>query len=569
MDHEKKLLFLQNMAHMALSHAATTPNMPTSDGKMSHEKMMEFVNKTAKMGLQHLDSGGFAGGISSALGTNNNFQAQKPIINPGTNSAQIETAYNKVDNALNQQQGLVNNVNPGISQGVGSQNTLTDLYTNQAKGIGPNPALAQLNQTTGQNIAQQAALAAGQRGAGANAGLIATQNAQQGAATQQQAVGQAATLGAQQQLAAENNLQNLAATQVNQGTGAIQGLNNAQQNEQNILQGANTAANNANVAATSNINNVNAGISEGNQQTNSNILSGVLGAAGSLPGIGGLFAHGGMVKMDKGGNVLDANARKHIAPHNFALAGGRYPIHDISHARNALARVSQNGTPEEKAKVKAAVHKKYPSLAGKKMAAGGEVVAEEKQIEHKPWVAAPRMMADGGVVGQQTNAPQSFVGNWLNSSAQPGSMPAVEATHLSNQGGNPLGFLPGAAKGMTSSSPTDGGEFNAKDYGGSHAEDYKNIGSGSTAFDYKSLPDVLPVEAAGLAKGGLMKGGGKVAASGDEKAVKDGDSLDNDKVPAMLSEGEIVIPRHITMGANAPAKAAAFVAKELAKRGRK
>jgi phage I-like protein len=37
----------------------------------------------------------------------------------------------------------------------------------------------------------------------------------------------------------------------------------------------------------------------------------------------------------------------------------RYPIHDIAHARNALARAS--GKPEE-AKVKAAVHKRYPEL---------------------------------------------------------------------------------------------------------------------------------------------------------------------------------------------------------------
>ena len=59
---------------------------------------------------------------------------------------------------------------------------------------------------------------------------------------------------------------------------------------------------------------------------------------------------------------LSAKARAHIAPKNFALPGGRYPINDTSHARNALARVSQYGTPEEKAKVRAAVHRKYPGI---------------------------------------------------------------------------------------------------------------------------------------------------------------------------------------------------------------
>ena len=44
----------------------------------------------------------------------------------------------------------------------------------------------------------------------------------------------------------------------------------------------------------------------------------------------------------------------------------KYPIHDISHARNALARVSQHGTPSEKAVVREAVYAKYPELDKKK-----------------------------------------------------------------------------------------------------------------------------------------------------------------------------------------------------------
>jgi len=42
--------------------------------------------------------------------------------------------------------------------------------------------------------------------------------------------------------------------------------------------------------------------------------------------------------------------------------GGSYPIPDESHARNALARVSQHGTAAEKAKVKAAVERKFPGI---------------------------------------------------------------------------------------------------------------------------------------------------------------------------------------------------------------
>lgn len=57
---------------------------------------------------------------------------------------------------------------------------------------------------------------------------------------------------------------------------------------------------------------------------------------------------------------LTTESRDHISEHNFALPADRkYPIENISHARNALARSS--GKPEE-SKVRAAVYRKYPSL---------------------------------------------------------------------------------------------------------------------------------------------------------------------------------------------------------------
>ena len=58
-------------------------------------------------------------------------------------------------------------------------------------------------------------------------------------------------------------------------------------------------------------------------------------------------------------------ARKAIPKKNFAIPSkapksGSYPINDINHARNALARSS--GKPVA-AKVRAAVKRKYPSIA--------------------------------------------------------------------------------------------------------------------------------------------------------------------------------------------------------------
>ncbi len=64
---------------------------------------------------------------------------------------------------------------------------------------------------------------------------------------------------------------------------------------------------------------------------------------------------------------LTAKARKAIPSKDFALPGGRYPIEDKSHARNALARVSGNGTPAEKAAVRAKVHSKFPGIGKKKL----------------------------------------------------------------------------------------------------------------------------------------------------------------------------------------------------------
>lgn len=62
---------------------------------------------------------------------------------------------------------------------------------------------------------------------------------------------------------------------------------------------------------------------------------------------------------------LTTGRRAEIPGKDFALPGRRYPVEDASHARNALARVSQHGTPEEKAKVRAKVHAKYPGIGQK------------------------------------------------------------------------------------------------------------------------------------------------------------------------------------------------------------
>jgi hypothetical protein len=70
--------------------------------------------------------------------------------------------------------------------------------------------------------------------------------------------------------------------------------------------------------------------------------------------------------------VLTAAKRKALPAKSFALPGkgegphgkgaGSYPIPDKAHGRAALSRVSQHGSSAEKAKVRAAVHRKFPTI---------------------------------------------------------------------------------------------------------------------------------------------------------------------------------------------------------------
>jgi hypothetical protein len=75
---------------------------------------------------------------------------------------------------------------------------------------------------------------------------------------------------------------------------------------------------------------------------------------------------------------LSASERQSMPRSDFALPGkgegpkgagsGSYPIPDENHARNALARVAQHGSAEEKARVRAAVRRKYPDIGQKEKA---------------------------------------------------------------------------------------------------------------------------------------------------------------------------------------------------------
>jgi len=78
---------------------------------------------------------------------------------------------------------------------------------------------------------------------------------------------------------------------------------------------------------------------------------------------------------------LTAAARRKIPTGSFAGPDRSYPIEDMSHARNALSRVSQHGSAELKARVRAKVRRKFPEI-GQQKRRGGSVV-EGKPLKHR------------------------------------------------------------------------------------------------------------------------------------------------------------------------------------------
>lgn len=67
---------------------------------------------------------------------------------------------------------------------------------------------------------------------------------------------------------------------------------------------------------------------------------------------------------------LTYQRRKRLPRSEFAIPeraprAGSYPIPDRAHARNALARVSAYGTPQEKRRVRKAVARRFPEVLGR------------------------------------------------------------------------------------------------------------------------------------------------------------------------------------------------------------
>lgn len=407
------------------------------------------------------------------------FQAQSAPLIQGVNADQTNQAYGQAQLGLGQQQAFLNALQG--QNGIANQSSVFNQLQGVANGTGPNPALQQLQNTTGQNVASQAALMAGQRGSGANAGLLARQAAQQGAGIQQQAVGQGAALQAQQQLNALGQLQGIAGQQVGQQANALTGYNQAAQSEQQNLLNALAQFNNANVSNTANQNSTNAQIQGQNASGQQSLFGGLLnGASTALAGpIGNLF--------------------KAAAP-AVASSGAATAIGD---AVPMIAAGAHGG-----------IIQKY--------ADGG--MAEQFFSQPPPQPVAP--------VGPQSNA-----GKFLFGSA-PSQQSANDPNPFQSMGQNNAG----------AQSLNKAGNSAGSGIGGLLGKGISAIGS--------LFAEGGPINGEMLAAQGKMVPG---------KAEVKGDSLKNDKVPAVLSPGEVVIPRSVMQSGDPVANSAKFVQAIMAK----
>lgn len=254
----------------------------------------------------------------NVLGINNRGPSFKPtLINlPDYISIpDLQTEYERNRAGLNQQQAFVNAL---LGQGaLTNQSNVFKQLQEVASGQGANPAMTALQTATGQNIAAQNALMAGQRGGSRNVGLLARQAGQQGGALQQQAGGQAATLQAQQQLGALGQLGGLANQQAAQLQTGITNYSQLAQAQQQALLNAFNQQQSLKVGQQNSLNQIGAelnklasqkqgGLLGGLGSIAQNILPGALGGVGdALSGIVGGAADflGLLPALNQGGEV--------------------------------------------------------------------------------------------------------------------------------------------------------------------------------------------------------------------------------------------------------------------------
>lgn len=452
------------------------------------------------------------GSVSGLLGVGGGFQgtgidaARKADMTSPIENGQIATAYGGTQNSLQSQQALLQALQS--QQGLQNQNQVYNQTQGVINGTGPNPAQTMLNQATGQNVQNQAALMAGQRGASQNVGLIARQAAQQGSQIQQQAAGQAANMQAQQSLNAIGQAGSIAGNQVANQIGQTNANTQANQAQHQALMNAQLGVNSNNTGMQSNINNINGQLANTVMQGQQATTGGILQSVSTM---------GGLMKAE-GGDVVQSD---------------------------------DSSTPSFGGSSGAATINKDSGGSG-----GGGI------MQMLPMLAMA--LAGGGDVA----GPQSTFGQFINSVGMPGAVNTSTPAFGSDSGAAALEkgvasassmHMPGGGGGssMAGGAGDDGGALGAAAMAAKGGMVPALVSPGE---EYLSPADVKKVQRGANPLSVGKKVPGKPVVGG---AVN---SYANDIVPTKLETGGIVIPRKVTMGKDPVNDSAKFVAAVLAKR---
>lgn len=248
---------------------------------------------------------GLFDGLAQALTPQNEFQAQNPLSpeQQAQFASQIQQSQNNFAALQSRQAQLANALQA------------------QANGQGPNPGQAMLNQATDRNIQQNAGMISSQKGI--NPALAARLSGENAANMSQQAAGQGAIMGAQQQLGAQAQLGNLYSNATNQN------LNNVS-----------TSGGLTNQAALG-VQGINASVAGQNAAANQATTAGLMNGAGSAAMMAAL-AHGGIVPHMASGGVaptqfMSSDASQAIANQMAQQAG----IHTMPTGMNIRFAVPQ------------------------------------------------------------------------------------------------------------------------------------------------------------------------------------------------------------------------------------
>lgn len=458
--------------------------------------------------------GGMMGLGGGASGTGFAAPSLADIQSP-VNAQQTQQAYNQTQNAMQGQNTLLSALQG--QNGLGNQSQVYGQLQGVASGA-VNPSQAQFNQNTAQNVANQSAMMASQRGAGSNVGLMARQAGQQGAAIQQQAAGQEATQQAQNQIAGIQAAGQMANTMAGQQIGQVNANVGAQQANQAALLNATGQLNNANISNQASVNAGNAALAGTGMQGQQALVGGIMNGIGSMSQMGGGGGGGG-----GGGAGMAAMA---------ASSGGRVPGYAEGGAISGpqsefgqfLAGVSAPGPSQ----VELAA---YPtSNPGAQELAKGASAATKKMMQQPSKVTGQSTGGyDGANLGVDTSMP-----TMQNPVATTSDMQAYQLPDQTPQSsyGN---AQPGPKLGVDTSM-SGGGKVPVM------------ISPGEKL--------VSPQEAQKCAQGGKPK---MQTVPGRPQVA--GDSLKNDKVAAKLEPGTIVVKR--TRANNNPE---GFIKEVLAKR---